>query len=79
MKRLNAYYVISIVTLAFMFLILMRTLQAIGWFEDEPENNSVQELMKFKGEYSLVFLDSTRVSQHLLIETQGGDKTWMNL
>ncbi|MCF7808681.1 MAG: hypothetical protein K9M49_07915 [Candidatus Marinimicrobia bacterium] len=58
MKRLNAYYLISIITLAFMFLILMRTLEAIGWFEDDEERRSSQNLMLLAGAYEMMNSDS---------------------
>ena len=51
MKKLNAYYVISIVTLAFMFLILLRTLQAIGWFQEEGEVDLADHFLRMAGAY----------------------------
>ena len=80
MKRLNAYYVISIVTLAFMFLILLRTLQAIGWFEDAPEIQSLAKIVEFAGNYSISSPGTDQPHQDLLLElNHDGDTNWMTV
>jgi len=80
MKKLNAYYVISIVTLAFMFLILLRTLQAIGWFQDQEQPDLMRQVIQLKGNYQLSAVDGSTGDSRVEIgfKTED-DQTWMNV
>ena len=52
MKKLNLYYVISIITLVFMMLILFRTLQATGWFEEHEGKTAAERILNgYLGHY----------------------------
>lgn len=80
MKRLNAYYLISIISLAFMFLILMRTLQAIGWFEDDEEKRLATEFMKLAGNYEMISVGENESKFPVRIEARPGeDENWLDL
>ena len=44
MNKLNLYYIISIIILAVMMMIMMRTLEVTGWFEKHGEQSPVARL-----------------------------------
>jgi len=57
MKKLNIYYIISILTLVFMMFILYRTLQVTGWFEEHQGKTPAERIARaYRGEYR--FLES---------------------
>jgi len=52
MKKLNIYYIISIITLSFMMFILLRTLQVTGWFEAHHGRSPAERVLKsYAGHY----------------------------
>lgn len=59
MRNLNVYYVVSVISLAFMMLILFRTLEIRGWF-DKHGGKSPAEYFKAKvtGHYDLDAADA---------------------
>jgi hypothetical protein len=46
MKKLNLYYIVSIITLVFMMFILFRTLQVTGWFEDDHGKSPAERVLQ---------------------------------
>jgi hypothetical protein len=80
MKRLNAYYIISIVTLAFMFLILMRTLQAIGWFDQDEGIDLASQFLRLSGSYLINPESTADVTTPVAISSVVlSNETWMKL
>lgn len=80
MKRLNAYYLISIISLAFMFLILMRTLQAIGWFEDDEKKRFAMEFMQLAGDYEMISVGDIESKIPVDIEARSDEgENWLDL
>ncbi|MCF7823487.1 MAG: hypothetical protein K9N35_04880 [Candidatus Marinimicrobia bacterium] len=54
MKRLNIYYVVSTIALAFMMLIMARTLEVTGWFGKQSGKSPAQMLLqKLEGVFTL--------------------------
>ncbi len=82
MKRLNLYYIVSIVTLASMMFILFRTLQVTGWF-DEPPAESTLELVSrtYPGTYQAVQSPETLSQAMFYIESVDTvrDENWFSI
>ncbi len=54
MKKLNIYYIVSIIALVFMIFILLRTLQVTGWFEDHHGQSPAERVLQnYPGVYQL--------------------------
>ena len=54
MKKLNLYYIVSIITLAFMMLILFRSLQVTGRFEEHGGKSPAERVLQaYQGIYQL--------------------------
>jgi len=54
MRKLNLYYLVSIITLAFMMFILFRTLQVTGWFEEHQGKSPAERVLQYyPGVYQL--------------------------
>ncbi len=54
MKKINLYYIVSIITLAFMMFILFRTLQVTGWFEEHRGKSPAERVLQgYPGFYGL--------------------------
>lgn len=74
MKKLNMYYIISIITLAFMMFILMRTLEVTGWFDDPQVKSPAERILeRYPGNYLLHQIDTDSSTQQVLVERDGGD------
>lgn len=55
MKKLNIYYIVSILTLVFMMFMLYRTLQVTGWFEERREKTPSERIATaYTGEYQFL-------------------------
>ncbi len=55
MKKTNIYYVISIISLAFMMFVLLRTLQVRGWFEAHRVKSPTEYLLQdLPGHYQMI-------------------------
>ncbi len=54
MKKLNIYYIVSIISLVFMMLILFSTLQVTGWFEKHQGKTPAEWILQtYPGDYQL--------------------------
>ncbi|NQV41262.1 MAG: hypothetical protein HQ506_02820 [Candidatus Marinimicrobia bacterium] len=54
MKKLNLYYIVSIITLVFMMFILYRTLEVTGWFEEHGSKSPAERVLQnYPGLYEL--------------------------
>jgi len=54
LKKLNIYYTISIITLAFMMFILFRTLQVTGWFDGGETEPPIKRFSRYiMGEFQV--------------------------
>jgi len=68
MKKLNIYYIVSIVTLVLMMFILFRTLEVTGWF-DEPVGKSPAETCfdLVPGDYRFQGNEDTQPAERLTV------------
>ncbi len=82
MRKLNLYYIVSIITLAFMMFILFRTLQVTGWF-DEPQEKSPAErlLQSYPGKYQLSLSGGDQPLHEVVIEPQkdSAEVSWLRI
>ena len=70
MKKLNLYYIVSIVTLAFMMFILFRTLQVTGWFEEHRGKSPAERVLQaYPGNYRLNSSVSNHSEKKLRVES----------
>ncbi len=69
MKKLNLYYIVSIITLAFMIFILFRTLQVTGWFEEHHGKTPVERVLQiYPGEYQLTSFEDNSSPRKVSLE-----------
>ncbi|MCF7826104.1 MAG: hypothetical protein K9M55_03960 [Candidatus Marinimicrobia bacterium] len=76
MKKLNLYYIVSIITLAFMMFILFRTLQVTGWFEAHHGKSPAERVQQlYTGDYRLKSLEDDLPQRKVTVEAnqQAGD------
>lgn len=80
MKKLNLYYVVSIVVLVVMMFILYRTLQVTGWF-DEPEEQTPAErcFVLVQGNFQLNRAESTENTQLVSVKAANSDNSIKSL
>lgn len=70
MKRLNLYYIVSIITLSFMMFILFRTLQVTGWFEDHRGKSPAERVLQtYPGNYRLNTLANKHSEKKVRVES----------
>jgi len=80
MKKMNAYYVISIISLSFMMLILLRTLQINGWFEEHREKSTAEFLIQnLDGQYLLTQGEASRRLIQVSNQTDEIDGDWISV
>jgi len=83
MRKLNIYYVVSTIALAFMMLILVRTLKITGWFEKHGQISQAEKVRQLvRGDFELVTADSlsgqiTRTLKVSQIDSLGHD--WLTV
>ncbi|MBT3254612.1 MAG: hypothetical protein HN995_03925 [Candidatus Marinimicrobia bacterium] len=80
MRKLNLYYIVSIITLAFMIIILFRTLQVTGWFEEHQGKSPAERVLQnYPGEYQLTMPGDE--PGHLLVGVEpykvSGENGWL--
>jgi hypothetical protein len=81
MRKLNVYYVVSIISLAFMMLILLRTLEMRGWF-DKYQGRTPAEHFKVNvvGIYDLEPIEYPNESHTIIIAAlEEPDSGWITL
>ena len=80
MKKLNLYYIVSIITLVLMMFILYRTLQVTGWFEEHGGKSPAERVLQnYAGLYELnSHPDGLSVSR-IQVEHYGelGEEGWL--
>ena len=80
MKKLNLYYIVSIITLAFMMFILFRTLQVTGWFEEHGGKSPAERILQgYPGLYQLKMPRDDLSASTMKVEPHrvAGEENWL--
>ena len=80
MRKLNLYYIVSIITLAYMMFILFRTLQVTGWFEEHQGKSPAERILQnYPGIYQLKMPGDDVANSRVRVEPHkvSGEAGWL--